>query len=135
MDRIEFENKLLVQGGNLERWPAAEAEAARRLLAVDAESRILLTEALASDEVVRALTMAPLDTALIGRIMAATQTPPARRSLWSGWRPMIPAGALAVVLVASVGFKAGYDDGLRTAEELDIAAALTGNVHGLENLP
>lgn len=135
MDRIEFEHKLLIRGGDLERWPAAEAESARRLLAADAESRALLAEMLASDEAVRALTIGPLDPALIGHIMTEVRVSPARRKLLSGWRPMIPAGALAVLLVAFVGFNAGYDDGFGTAQDLDLAAALAGDARGLEDLP
>ncbi|WP_026790297.1 hypothetical protein [Pleomorphomonas oryzae] len=135
MDRIEFENKLLVRGGDLERWPVAEAEAARRLLAVDAESRALLAEILTSDETVRTQTTAPLDTALIGRVMAATRRPPARRGLLSGWRPMIPTGALAILLVAIVGFKSGYDDGFGIAQDLDLAGVIAGDLQGLEDTP
>lgn len=135
MDRIEFETKLLVRGGDLERWPVAEAEAARHLLAIDAESRALLEELLASDEAVRTQTTMPLDTALIGRVMAAARVPPARSRLMSGWRPMIPTGALAVLLVAIIGFKAGYDDGFGFAQELDLAGVLAGDLQGLEDTP
>lgn len=135
MDRVEFEQKLLVRGGHLERWPAADAEAAKLLLAADAESRSLLVEVLASDQAVHTLTVRPLDTALIGRIMAEVRAAPTRRALLSGWRPMIPAGALAILLIASVGYKAGYEDGFGIAQDLELAAALAGDVRGLEDLP
>ncbi|WP_370674236.1 hypothetical protein [Pleomorphomonas sp. PLEO] len=135
MDRIEFENKLLVRGGDLTRWPIAEAEAARRLLAIDAESRALLDDVIAADTAVHAATTATLDTALVGRVMSATRVPHAGRRLWGGWQPLIPAGALAVLLVASVGFKAGYDNGFGRAEDLDLAAIITGDDYSQGKLP
>ncbi|MBS1167783.1 MAG: hypothetical protein H6R00_3808 [Proteobacteria bacterium] len=136
MDRTEFENKLLVRGADLDRWPAAEAEAARRLLATDPESRTLLADLIATDNAIRAATATTLDAALVGRIFAATQRLPAGRRLWSGWRPVLPAGALvAVLLVAVSGFRAGYDDGFGQAEEIDLAAIITGDDYAEGNLP
>jgi hypothetical protein len=135
MDRIEFENKLLVQGADLDRWPAAEAEAAKRLLASEPETRALLADLIATDNAIRAATATTLDVALVGRILAATQRPPARSSLWGGWRPMLPAGALAVLLIAASGFRAGYDDGFGRAEEIDLAAVITGDDYAQGNLP
>lgn len=135
MDRIEFENKLLAWGGDLDHWPAAEAEAARRLLASDPESRILLADVVAADDAVRAATAATLDATLIGRLLATTRSPPARRRPWGGWRPILPAGALAVLLIAASGFKAGYDNGFGRAEEFDLATIITGEIYTQGNLP
>ncbi len=135
MDRTEFENKLMIQGGDLDRWPATEAEAAKRLLAVDAKSRDLLTEALAVDRAVHQATGIPFDTALVGRIMAAAQ-PPNKTLIPRGyWRQAISAGALAIALAASMGFKTGYDVGFGRAEDLNLVAVVTGDADSLEALP
>lgn len=134
MDRTEFENKLLSLGGDLDRWPSPEAEAAKHLLASDPESRALLTESLAIDNAIRAAAETSVDAALVGRIIAATRAP-VTGDVFSGWRRAVPAGALIVLLVASLGFKSGYDGGLGFAEELDLAAAVTGAAYSLDNLP
>ena len=135
MNRTEFENKLMIQGGDLDRWSATEAEAANRLLAVDSKSRDLLAEALAVDHVVHQATETPLDTALVGRIMAAAQKPNKSLVARGYWRQVIPAGALVVVLAASIGFKTGYDVGFGLAEDLDLVAVIAGDAYSLENLP
>jgi anti-sigma factor RsiW len=134
MDRHEFEEKLYAHGGDLDRWPPAEREAAERLLAEDAACRALLAMVRADDEAIRSATLSPLDAALVGRIMAATRAPSPARLRFTGWRPLLPAGALAMLLVAGVGFKAGYDDGLGYAGETDLAAMVTGEF-GLGTLP
>lgn len=134
MNRIEFENRLLVWGGNLDGWPAAEADAARRLLLTDPESNHLLGEMNAVDHAVRLGTVKPLDAALIGRIMAATQVPSAQWRV-PQWKSIIPAGALAILIFASAGFKAGYDDGLGRASELDLAIMVTGDAYSEGRLP
>ena len=134
MDRHEFEEKLYAHGGDLDRWLPADRDAALRLLAEDAACRALLAEVIADDEAIRSTTLAPLDAALVGRIMAATNAPSPRRQFLTGWRPLLPAGALAMLLVAGVGFKTGYDDGLGFAGETDLAAMVTGDF-GLGTLP
>lgn len=135
MDRTEFEDKLMILGANLDQWPPAKAEAARQLLAVDAESRALLAEVLAVDNAIRLATEAPVDAALAGRIMAATRKPTPDGILAGHWRRTIPAGALAILLVASIGFKAGYDGGIGLAEDLELAAAIAGDGFSVESLP
>lgn len=134
MDRTEFEDKLMILGGELDRWPPTEAEAARRLLATDARSRALLAEVLTVDAAVQAATKAPIDAALTGRIMAATQKPALDRILAGHWRRSIPAGALAIVLVASIGFKTGYDGGMGLAEDLELASAIAGDAFSLDTM-
>ena len=135
MDMKEFEKRLLVRGGDLSRWPDAEVEAARRLLEADAGSRALLAEVVAYDDALRADTTAPLDARLVGRIMASTRAPATDRGLSSAWRRMISAGALAALLVGFVGFKSGYDNGLGTAQEIDLAELVVGDMESLEDLP
>ncbi|MCM5556214.1 hypothetical protein [Pleomorphomonas sp. JP5] len=135
MDRTEFENKLMIQGGDLDRWPATEAEAAKRLLAVDAKSRDLLTEALAVDRAVHQATGIPLETALVGRIMAAAKASNKPLTPRGYWRQAIPAGALVVALAASMGFKTGYEGGFGRAEDLNLVAVITGDAYSLEVLP
>lgn len=135
MDRTEFEIKLLSLGGDLDRWPPPEAEAAKHLLANDPESRALLSQILAVDSAVRAAVEAPVEAALVGRIMAATRAPASGGELFGGWRRAVPAGALVVLLVASIGFKSGYDGGLGFAEELDLAAVVAGAAYNLDDMP
>jgi len=136
MDRTEFEEKLMTLGGDLDRWPSAEAETARHLLATDAESRALLEEVLTVDKAIQSATEAPLDAAVMGRIMAATNKKPAMDGIWVGrWRRSIPAGALAIAIVASIGFKTGYDGGFGLAEDVELAAAIAGDAFSLENMP
>lgn len=125
MDRHEFEEKLFALGGDLNRWPPADRDAAERLLAEDAACRALLAEVIADDDAIRSATLAPLDAALVGRIMAATRAP-SRTACCS------PAGARCCrpvrwpCFVAGVGFKTGYDDGVGFAGETDLAAMVTG---------
>lgn len=135
MDRKEFEDRLLARGGDLSRWPAAEVEAARRLLEVDAGSRALLAEVVACDDALRAETMASLDARLVGRIMAATRAPASDRELSIAWRRVTSAGALAVLLVGFVGFKSGYDNGLETAQEIGLVELVVGDMKSPEDLP
>ena len=134
MDRTEFEDKLMILGANLDQWPPAKAEAARQLLAVDAESRALLAEVLAVDNAIRLATEVPV-AALAGRIMAATQKSTSDSILARHWRRSIPAGALAIVLVASIGFKTGYDGGIGLAEDLELATAIAGDAFSLDTMP
>lgn len=135
MDRTEFEEKLMTLGGDLDRWPPAEAETARHLLAADEESRALLEEVLTVDKAILSATEVPLDAALMGRIMAATKKPAMDR-IWVGrWRRSIPASALAIAIVASIGFKTGYDGGFGLAEDVELAAAIAGDAFSLENMP
>lgn len=138
MDRHEFEDKLFAHGGDLDRWPPADRDAAERLLAEDAACRALLAEVMADDEAIRTATLSPLDAALVGRITASTRAPSPRRLRLTGWRPLLPAGALAgalaVLIVAGAGFKSGYDDGINLAGETDLAALVTGEL-GLGTLP
>ena len=134
MDRREFEDKLFAHGGNLDHWPPDDRDAARRLLADDAACRSLLADVLADDEAVRDATLSPLDGALVGRILASARAPSPTRLPLFGWRPLLPAGALAVLIVAGVGFKSGYDDGLNFAGETDLATVVTGEI-GMGALP
>lgn len=135
MDRKEFEERLLVRGGDLNRWPAAEVEAARRLLEADSGSRALLAEVVACDDALCADTTAPLDARLVGRIMASTRAPATDRGLPVAWRRLVSASALAVLLVGFVGFKSGYDKGLGTAQEIGLAELVVGDMESLEDLP
>jgi len=135
MDRHEFEDKLFAHGGDLDRWPPADRDAAQRLLAEDAACRALLAEVMADDDAIRDATLSPLDAALVGRIMASTRAPSPRRLLLTGWRPLLPAGALAVLIVAGVGFKAGYDEGVARAGETDLAALVVGDIASFGNMP
>jgi hypothetical protein len=114
MNRTEFERRLLLYGGRLERWPPEEARAAQLLASRDPEAQELLDEARRLDAVVaEALAADPAGSALTGQNALTGQilAHVGRATRWRGfarsdWRLAGAGAALAAAAVA--GFAAGF---------------------------
>jgi|GEM_PF-1726732 len=89
MKRTRFRHLAACCGSDLERWPAAEREAARTLIVTDPEARLCLTEAHEIDAVLDAA-QPPIDLPVVERVFAAIMArvdhcaPDDRRSLECG---------------------------------------------------
>jgi hypothetical protein len=96
-----FASLLASYGGNLDRWPAAEQDAARAHLQTHPTARTALSDAARLDAVLAAWVVPGPGSVLAARIaaIAAGQAPPLRRLLrwWSG---VVAATALATGLAA-----------------------------------
>ena len=108
----ELEQALDRWGADLGRWPAAEAERARALLAIDPTARRSVSVAREVDEFVGELRRHAAPTHLAGRIMARVREAGAapdhleRMLGWlTGriWRP-----AMLAMLMVTAGFVAGF---------------------------
>ena len=152
MTPARFAALLDAYGGDPARWPAAERQAALRLLARDAAARRAQAEAASLDALLDQAPVAPLSAALQARVLAAAPTVAKRRPAfdapstvnqasprsWLGalghlaarltpapgtWQP---AAAMAAALV--LGLIVGYtvpptgSDGLLDSQNLDIIA-------------
>lgn len=109
----EFEQCLDRWGADIERWPAAQAQAARSLLAADDEASLALAAERQVDEFVAGLRHHVPPAHLAARITARANdtdqaSDPVDRMIgWFGtrlWRP-----ALIAVLVTSAGFLTGMN--------------------------
>jgi len=110
MTLAEFENLLLVHGGNPDAWPDDTRAAARDLLDKNPEARQLLEQSRALDGVLRsALDVEHQGAALTGRILAGV----ARRDRDA--LPVAPGllaacGSIAAVSILALGFFVGTLD-------------------------
>jgi hypothetical protein len=92
----ELERWLDVYGSDPKRWPAAEWEAAARLVAQSAEARAVWDEAVALDHMLAGLPPVEVSPVLVDRVLADAP----RRRLPARWRR---AMAAAVPLAAAAG--------------------------------
>jgi hypothetical protein len=98
-------------GGNLERWPQAEREAARAFAQTTPEARDLLTQAQMLDRALDQARPAPASDDLARRIAAsAPASVSARRSTRSA-APRPAWAAMAAALALTVGLGAGWFGG------------------------
>lgn len=107
MNRDDFERRLLLYGGRLDRWPPAEAAAARALADRDEAARALLDEAQALDALTaQAVAAEPAGGALTGQVLARVHGRTSRLGAARGrlWR----LACAAVPLAAAAGFAAGF---------------------------
>lgn len=130
-----FRDLVAAYGANSARWPEAERDAARALIAASAEARDIVARAERLDTALAALP-ADVPDAALSRLMAATAFPPSRRStraLAAGfdWRGMMAgvlwprAAGLAAIAVlgivvglASEPVYSNSDDGYLVISEL-----------------
>lgn len=97
-------------GTDLARWPQAEAQAARRLLGESEEAQALLRAADALESALRetrpradAETLARMQGRIASHIARSPPPRPAARG-WQAWlRPLLPAGAGALLTLAASG--------------------------------
>lgn len=120
----DFEALAMAYGGELDRWPADEREAAQRLLSESDAARRLLNEARALDATLdlwetpapsHALVARVLeDAASMGAVTPAHAPAPMARKGWlaklldpSGWRLSGPKPAFAMAACLALGFSFG----------------------------
>ena len=121
MNRDELEQRLLLYGGDLSRWPQHERETAEHFAATDAAFRALLDEAQRLDTVLAAA-LGPRQQSgtLAARILASKRErefgSPRRHARWA-WR-FAGVGA-ALVITAGVGFTLGALAGGPGADSTD----------------
>ena len=99
-----FDSLCAAWGSDLDRWPAAERDAAVELIAASAEARALQANAAALDDLLDAYAIAPADQALVQRV-SSMMTPRGIPPTGSGLlRPL--AGRLTWwwTMVAGIGF-------------------------------
>ena len=108
MRMVRFADLLDSHGADLARWPAAEAPAARALLAENPEAQRRLRAAARLDARLRASRAGPDDAALarmrahVAREVARSPLP--ARPGWRQWlRPLLPMGGGAVLALAACG--------------------------------
>ena len=110
MNEARLQALIRAHGAASERWPEAEREAARALLARSVAARRMMAEEAALDSLLDTIPAPAPSSALVGRLIAAAPPPP---PLWRGWfaglaiawRPvtaMLVAG-LAGIAVGSSG--------------------------------
>ena len=107
-----FDSLCAAWGSDLDRWPAAERDAAVNLIAASAEARALQERAAALDDLLDEYTIAPADQVLVQRVLSmasAPGTPPtgarpfrhlAGRLAW--WWSMVAGAGIAGVAVGSL---------------------------------
>ncbi|MFC0410797.1 hypothetical protein [Roseomonas elaeocarpi] len=139
-----FRDRLHRHGASLDRWPAAEAAAARALLAGSAEARAALGRAQRLDAAIGA-SLPPLEPArleqmrqgLAARVarMPLPEAPTAAGRLLARLRPALPVGCGALATLAACGLwltlvqpldalPAGAADPLAATEVLALAEAV-----------
>jgi len=136
MDADRFGDLLDLHGSDPRAWPAAEREAALRLLDASAEARALLEEARLLDAALAAPPGPPASAELRARILAAAPpvAAPAGGAAVLPFRPArrwIPVGSSALALAASLvlGFWIGAADpggAVLDLAEAEIADLLAG---------
>lgn len=117
MDEARFKALAEAYGADVERWPVAERDAARRRLAdAGPDARAALKEAAALDALLKEAPQAHLDARLIGRVMADAQARvrPRPSAVFGGGAIALSgfgarAGLIAACLaLVSVGVAAGW---------------------------
>ena len=127
MTREQFSEALLRFGGDLGRWPRAEAEAARALLASDPDAARRLAEFSAFEQTLaQAVESAPFGAAEIGMILAARDREEA------AWWPA-PRFLVAGAGVSALCFALGFVTVLTVAPPQDVPAAIVGLALGQED--
>jgi ferric-dicitrate binding protein FerR (iron transport regulator) len=136
MDADRFGDLLDLHGPDLRGWPAADREAAARLLDASAEARALLEEARLLDAALAAPPGPPASAELRARILAAAPPVAAGGAAvlpFRAPRRWVPVGSSALALAASLvlGFWIGAADPGGAALDLaeaEIADLLAGPV-------
>ena len=140
MNTERFRDLLDLRGAAVELWPAAEREAARRLLAGDAAARTALADAERLERLLARLPAGGADeAAAAGRVLARlAELPPQRRPLFR-WlaapagaapaRPFWPQMA-ALAAAACLGVLIGVSD-IDAAFDGTVGGALGGDVSTL----
>lgn len=127
MTRQEFGEAMLRYGADLDRWPEAEAEAARRLLDSDPDAAKMRAEFAAFEHTLTAAVKAPpFGTAEIGAVLAA------RDRQAASWWPA-PRLVLAGAGVSALCFALGFVTVLAIAPPQDIPVPIIGFALGQED--
>jgi hypothetical protein len=132
MTLTRFKQLCETYGGNAERWPAGEREAALAFASGSPEARAFLTQAAELDERLNALPALAPSATLRSAILAASprSTAGSRLSLLAalrdelfGWRPALPALAMALVAGIALGLRLSAESG--TNDQLDVVQVAT----------
>lgn len=107
MNRDQFSAALDRHGGDLARWPAALRREAEALVERDTDAARELAAARRLDALLaEAITEAPADAALIGRIVSRSE-PPTRQALWRPTGRLVGIASAAMAVMLMIGFIAG----------------------------
>ncbi len=124
MESARFEALIAAWGADPARWPATEAEAARRHLAASPEAAARLAEEARLDALLDGVAVPAAPAALVGRLLAEAPAAPAPRGILAPllmfWRP-----ASGLALAAALGLAVGLS-GLDRPEALALDVDIVG---------